>query len=208
MTKKQRAELVLKELKKLYPDTQQFIHADTPWEFLVAVILTAQTTDKKVNEITPTLFARYKGVKAYANADIAEFESYIAQIGLYKSKAKYIIHTANMIHKTFNDTVPKTMEELITLSGVGRKTANVILSEVYGIQEGIIVDTHVIRLANKFKLASGNDAKKIEQALLPIIPKEERHYFSNALIAYGREHSPARKKDDDNDIISQALLSS
>ena len=205
MTRQERALIILRELKKIYPETQTFIHANSPWEFLVAVILTAQTTDKKVNEITPALFHRFKTLDDYLTADITEFESYIKQIGLYKSKAKYILASAKMLANKFNGQVPKTMEELLTLSGVGRKTANVILSEVHGIQEGIIVDTHVIRLAHKFKLAKGKNADAIEKELLEIIPKEERFYFSNSLIAYGREHSPARKKEAVDDIISQAL---
>jgi len=202
---KQRANLVIKTLKKLYPETGKFLDSSTDYEFLFAVILSAQTTDKKVNEVTPKLFKKYKKLADYIKADPEEFASTIKQIGLYKSKAKNILATAKILHEKYKGKIPKTMAELLELPGVGRKTANVVLGYIHGITEGIAVDTHVTRLAYKYGLTKHTDPKKIEHDLMQILPKEEWFQFTNRMIAYGREYCPAHKHDHDKCPITQAL---
>jgi len=194
----------MKELKKLYPKTQAFLHADSDWEFLFAVILSAQTTDKKVNEVTAVLFKKFV-FDDYLTATEEELAKEINQIGLYKSKARYLLKTAKILDEKYGRKVPGTFEDLLALPGVGRKTANVILSEIHGKEEGIIVDTHVIRLSQKFGLTKHTTADKIEKDLLPLVPEGRRLWFANALIAYGREHSPARLKEK-TDLISVKIF--
>lgn len=185
---------ILKILKRLYPHPKCALHYRTPWQLLVAVILSAQCTDKKVNEVTEKLFKKYKTLDDYARAKPAEFEQDIYSTGFYRAKTKNILAAAQAIKKNFGGKVPKTMGEMITIPGVGRKTANVVLGELYGVTEGIAVDTHVIRLARLLGLTKYTDAVKIERDLLKIIPEKERVYFSLALILYGREYCPARCK--------------
>jgi endonuclease III len=203
--KKQKADSILKKLQELYPVLPVFLKASNDWEFLVAVMLSAQTTDKKVNEVTPKLFATYKILKEYVDADEEEFREQIRTIGLNKGKAKRILQTAKIIYTEFNSKIPNTMEDLISLPGVGRKTANVILGKIYNIQEGVTVDTHVLRLANKFGLSKGKTADKVEKDLIPLVDEKFRFFFSSALVLYGREYSPAHKKNDDSDPISCVL---
>jgi len=204
--RKKRARVVLKELKRLYPTLQPFLHSNNDFEFLVAVILSAQCTDKKVNEVTEKLFQKYKKREDYVNAKLENFEKDINQIGLYKSKAKNILACAKMIQEQFHGKIPNTMEKMILLPGVGRKTANVVLGNIYGVVEGIAVDTHVARLSEKFSLSDHKDREKIEKDLMHILPKKEWFLFTNRMIAYGREYSPAHKKKSLEDPISQALL--
>lgn len=206
LSKFDNAQIVLTTLKKLYPKTGKFLDSSTDYEFLFAVILSAQTTDKKVNEVTPKLFAKYKNLSDYVKADPDEFASYIKQIGLYKSKAKNILATAKILHEKYKGKIPKTMAELLELPGVGRKTANVVLGYIHGITEGIAVDTHVTRLAYKYGLTKNTDPKKIEKDLMQILPKKEWFQFTNRLIAYGREYCPAHTHDHDHCPITITLL--
>ena len=169
--KKDKVLEIIKILDKEYGDIDIALEFSNVFELLVATILSAQCTDKRVNIVTSTLFKKYKTIKDYATADLKEFENDIKSTGFYRNKAKNIIATANIIIDKFNGVVPKTMDELITLKGVARKTANIVLGSGYGIHVGIAVDTHVIRLTNLIGLSKNSDPKKIEQDLIKIIPK-------------------------------------
>ncbi len=206
--RKKRAEIVNKELTKLFPTPKVELNYSSVWELLVAVVLSAQCTDVRVNIVTADLFKKYKTISDYANAPLEEFTEDIRSINFYRNKAKNIIAAANMVQKDFGGVVPKTMKELLLLPGVARKTANVILNDGYNIQEGMIVDTHVIRLTNKFKLTDEKDPVKIERDLMEIVPKSEWRYFSHRLVLYGRRISKAHRVHDDSDVVSQALKNS
>lgn len=203
--RKQRAKIVCQELARLYKEPKTALDYQTPWQLIIAVSLSAQTTDKKVNEATPGLFAVYPDADSLATADLRDIEERIKTIGLYKGKAKRAIAAAQMLIDEFNGEIPKTIAELSRLPGVGRKTANVVLTEAYGITEGIAVDTHVTRLARKFGITKHTDPKKIEKDLMDVLPKEEWRWFTLRMIEYGREHSPAHKVGDETDPISQLL---
>lgn len=195
MTQKQRAEIILKILKKLYPKPEKFLDSSNNHEFLFAVILSAQTTDKNVNKVTPKLFSKFKTLEAYAKASHKQIQDCILQINYYRAKSKYIHETAKLLIEKYEGIIPKTMPEIITLPGVGRKTANVVLGNLYNIREGIAVDTHVIRLSQKLGLSKHSDPKHIEQDLMKLLPKAEWFDFSNRLILYGREYCSAKKHD-------------
>lgn len=189
--KKEKAKKIVRILKQLFPQAQTSLVYKTPWEFLVAVILSARNTDKKVNEITEKLFKKYKTIENYKNADIKELEKDLDQLGLFRQKAKFIKQTAKIIDEKYNGKIPNSMEKLIELPGVGRKTANIILGNVYETVVGIAVDTHVIRLSRLFGLTNNKDPNKIEQDLMQILPKEEWFDFTNRMIAYGRKYCKA-----------------
>lgn len=205
-TNKQRIEIILDKLKQLLPDAKCALNHSNPLELLIATILSAQCTDKKVNEVTQKLFAKYKTLDDYCAAKTEEFEQDIKSTGFYRTKTKNILSTVKMIKDKFGGQVPKTMEELLTLSGVARKTANIVLGNAYGIIEGIAVDTHVRRLSQKFGLTNNEDPVKIERDLMKLIPKSDWINFSHRMIEYGRTYSPARKVDDNSDPISADLL--
>lgn len=188
---------ILKKLKKLFPNPKIALNYSTPWELLVAVVLSAQTTDKKVNEVTARLFRKYKTIDDYVAVSQEEFENDIKQIGLYKTKAKNILATAKIIKEKFNGRIPDRMEALLKLPGIGRKTANILLGNIYGIVEGIAVDTHVRRLSRLFGLTKNSDPNKIEQDLMKILPKKEWLNFTYRLIDYGRKYCQARCKHKD-----------
>lgn len=185
---------ILKKLRELYPNPACALHYKKPWELLVAVILSAQCTDKKVNEVTKELFKKYKTLDDYVNAKPEEFEKDIHATGFYRTKTKNILAAAKVIKEKHGGKIPKTMREMITIPGVGRKTANVVLGELSGVVEGIAVDTHVIRLSRLFGLTKHADATKIEQDLMQIVPQKDWVNFSHMLILYGREHCTARCK--------------
>ncbi|MDP2638103.1 MAG: endonuclease III [Candidatus Levybacteria bacterium] len=194
MTIKQKALGILRELKKLFSSSKTILNYVTPFELLVAVILSARNTDKKVNEVTAKLFKRYKTIKDYANANSDELEKNLDKLGLFRQKAKFIKGTATIIVNKYHGQIPQTMNELIELPGVGRKTANIILGNVYKIYEGIAVDTHVTRLAQLFDLTLNKTPEKIEQDLMKLLPREEWFDFTNRMIAYGRTYCPAHCK--------------
>lgn len=196
--KKQKVKNIIDSLKKLFPEAKTVLTYSNTFEFLVAVMLSAQTTDKQVNKVTPTLFKKYPTVADYAHAHLEEFQKDISSIGFYRNKAKNIIATAQIIHEKYHGEVPHTMEELIELPGVGRKTANVILGNAFGAPVGIAVDTHVKRLSKLLGLTSHTDPKKIEQDLMKIVPKEEWTRFTHLLIFYGRTYCTARPHDHTN----------
>ena len=198
--------IVNQTLKKLYPNIKIALNFSNPWELLVAVILSAQTTDKKVNEITEKLFKKYKTIDDYANADLKKFENDIKGVNYYKNKAKFILENAKLIKEKFNGKVPKTMEELLQLKGVARKTANIVLSVAYGVFEGIAVDTHVKRLSKILGLTNESDPKKIEKDLMEIVPYgPDWRDFPLRLIQYGRDYCPAKKHDHQNCPLTKAL---
>ena len=192
---RKRARKIVSALERLYPKSGAFLNFKNPWELLVAVILSAQCTDKKVNEVTQTLFKKYRTLAAYVNANPREFELDIRPTGFYRSKTKNILSTARIVRERFGGKVPRTMEELLTLPGVGRKTANIVLELAYGIVVGIPVDTHVRRLARIWNLTRHNDPNRIEQDLMMLIPKKDWPGISYRMVAYGREYCPAKKHD-------------
>jgi len=191
--KKQRFQKIFLILKKEYPQPDTVLKFGNPLQIMVATILSAQCTDKRVNIITKNLFKKYKTVKDYANASQKEFEIDIKSSGFYKNKAKNIINACKMIIKKFDGKVPDTMGELIKLPGVARKTANVVLSHAYGVVEGMAVDTHVTRLSQRIGLSKNKDPNKIEQDLLKLVPKNYWDKFSLSLIWHGRKVCNARK---------------
>lgn len=204
--RKTRALIIHNELERLFPgDLATPLDYTTEFQLLVAVILSAQCTDDRVNIVTKDLFKKYKTVKDFADADTHELEQAVFSTGFYRSKAKAIIGSANIIHKKYNDTLPATMQELLELPGVGRKTANVILGHIFDTVEGIAVDTHVRRLAHKFGLTTETDPNKIEKDLCEILPQKYWWNFSYRLKAYGRQYSKAHQKDRDDDPVSIAL---
>ena len=205
MTREERAKIVLRELKKLFPHVRCFLNHSSPWELLVGVILSAQCTDKKVNEVTEKLFKKYPTLEDYLNADPREFEKDIFQTGFYRAKTKSILATAKLVKENFGGEVPRTMHKILTLRGVARKTANVVLGNAYNVVEGIAVDTHVMRLSRKFGLSNGNNPVKIEKDLMAIIPQEEWLDFTHRLIEYGRAYCPAKAHDHENEPIVKAL---
>jgi endonuclease-3 len=195
---KERKQRILKlnnALKKLFPNAKIALKYKSNWELLVAVVLSAQSTDKQVNKVTEKLFKKYKKFEDYLNVYIKEFEQDIRSSGFYHTKAKNILATAKIIKEKHKSRVPNTMEELTELKGVARKTANIILGNAFGIVEGIAVDTHVRRFALKFNLTESRDPKKIEQDLMAILPKKEWADFSYRVIEYGRQVCTARKHE-------------
>ena len=192
MTKKERAARAVEILKEIYPEAVCSLTASNPFELLVAVRLSAQCTDARVNLVTPALFERYKTLEDYATADVKEVENYIRSCGFYKNKAESIIGMARKILSDFGGEVPDTIEDLITLPGVGRKTANLIVGDVYG-KEAIVVDTHCIRITNRIGLVAEKDPAKIEFALKKIIPAEEGSDFCHRIVLFGRDVCSARK---------------
>ena len=180
-------------LEKEYAEAKTALEYTKPLELLVATILSSQCTDKQVNKVTRLLFKKYKTVNDYANADTNNLEVDIKSTGFYRSKAKYLKKSAQMINSKFQKKVPKTMEELIELPGVARKTANIVLQNAFGIIVGIAVDTHVKRLSNRLGLTKNQDPNKIEIDLMHIVPKEKWMKITDLLIFHGREVCNARK---------------
>ncbi len=193
MTNKEKLSEILKRLKKEYPHPQTALRFSDPFQLLAATILSAQATDVLVNRITENLFKKYKTVKDYANAPLEALQKDVSSINFYKTKAKNIQASATLIIEKFGSKVPKTMEELISLPGVARKTANIVLTDAYGINEGIAVDTHVKRLAYRLGLTKNEDPVKIEQDLMALTPKVEWGNISHLLIFHGRNICQAKK---------------
>lgn len=205
MTKAERIKIIERELKKLFPNAKCSLNYSSPWELLVAVILSAQCTDKKVNEVTETLFKKYKTLDAYVRVDPKEFEKDIFQTGFYRAKTKHVLTTAKMVQEQFGGEVPRTMKEILTLRGVARKTANVVLGNAYGVVEGIAVDTHVGRLSRKLGLSAYMDPVKVERDLMAVVPPKEWLEFTYRIIEYGRKYCPSRPHDHANCPLTIAL---
>ncbi len=182
-------------LRKLYPEARIALDFSNPWELMVAVQLSAQCTDARVNMVTAKLFKKYKKVGDYANAKQSEFERDVFSCGFYRNKARNIIGAAKIVEKEYGGRVPDTMEKLLRLPGVARKTANVVLSNLYERAEGIAVDTHVRRFAIRFDLSDFKDPIRIERDLMEIMPKSKWWGFNHRLVYYGRDICPARPHD-------------
>lgn len=191
--RKKRAAKIIAALKKLFPKATIALKFGNHWELLVAVELSAQCTDKKVNEVTAKLFQKYKTLDDYASADSQEFEKDIHSTGFFRNKTKNILAAAKMVKEKFGGELPHTMREMLAIPGVARKTANVVLGNAYGIVEGIAVDTHVKRLAKLLGLTDHTDPVKIERDLMAIIPKKEWFALTYRLIDYGRKYCVARR---------------
>ena len=190
-----RAKKIVSYLKRAYPKPESELKHRTPFQFLVAVVLSAQCTDKAVNKLTETLFKKYKTPADFAKADPATFTKEISSIPFFRNKAKAVVGAAKMVVDTFGGKVPKTDAELTQLPGVGYKTAHVILGELYDIWEGIATDTHVKRFAKRFDLTDNSDLTKISKDLEMLIPKKDWKYVNNGLVLYGRYVCPARPHD-------------
>jgi len=186
---------ILKRLNKAYPKPETALNFSDPFQLLVATILSAQTTDVLVNKVTENLFKKYRTVKDYADASLETLQKDTGSVNFYKTKAKNIQVGAKIIVAQFNSQVPKTMNELTSLPGVARKTANIVLSNAFGIHEGIAVDTHVKRLSYRLGLTKNADPVKIEKDLMAITPKKEWGNISHLLIFHGRKICQARKPD-------------
>jgi endonuclease-3 len=190
----EKAKKIIAELDKLIPEAKIALNFSNPWELYVAVVLSARNRDDMVNKVTENLFKKYRTLDDYANANIEDFAKDINKLGLYKQKAKYIITAAKIIKEKYSGNLPDTMEELIKLPGVGRKTANIILWNAFKKAEGIAVDTHVRRLSRLFGLTKSTNPDKIEKDLMEIIPKERWGDLPYKLIDYGRKYCTARCK--------------
>ena len=188
----QAAGKVLAGLKKLYSDAECELNFKNPYELLLSVILSAQCTDKRVNQVAPALFKRFPDFKAMAQADILELEKLIHSTGFYRSKARSILETSRAIMERFGGEVPRRMEDLLTLRGVARKTANVILGTAYGISSGIVVDTHMKRVSYRLGLTNQKDPVKVERDLVELIPQKDWIYFGHGMIWHGRRLCHAR----------------
>jgi len=189
---KQHAKKILLELKKAYPAADCTLEFRSPLELLIATILAAQCTDVRVNKVTPELFRQFRSVEDYATASLEHLEELIRTTGFFRNKAKNIQNSCREIIARFDGEVPDTMEALVSLPGVGRKTANVVLSNSFGRHEGFVVDTHVFRLSHRIGLAQGNTPEKIEQELMQLFPQAEWRFVSHALVLHGRQVCNAR----------------
>ena len=185
--------MILKGLDEAYPDAVCALTHRSPWELLVATILSAQCTDIRVNMVTPELFKRFPTPGAMAKAKLPELEGLIRTTGFFRNKAKSIKGAAETIVKGFGGKVPETLSELITVPGAARKTANVVLGVSFGKAEGVVVDTHVFRIAHRLDLAKGDTAPRVEQELMQILPKDHWIRFSHQVIHHGRQVCIARK---------------
>lgn len=190
-----RAKKIVAYLKKAYPKPKTELRYATPFQLVVAVMLSAQCTDKAVNKVTERIFQKYKTPRDFAAADRATLTKEISSLSFFRNKAKAIIAAANVIEKDFKGKIPKTVPELTTLPGVAYKTANVVLGELYEIWEGIPTDTHVKRFAYRFDLSDNRDLKKISHDLEALVPKKDWKYVNNGLVLYGRYTCPARVHD-------------
>ncbi len=188
---KKRTKEILEILKEDYPDAKCELNHESPFQLLVATILSAQTTDKKVNEVTETLFRDYPDLDAFLTLSVEELEERIKQIGLYRSKAKNLVMMCNQLKEKFNGEVPKTMEEITSLAGAGRKTANVVLSNAFGVPS-IAVDTHVFRVSNRLAMANSDNVLEVEKQLQKELPKKEWSLTHHLLIFHGRRCCIAR----------------
>ncbi|MBZ5500622.1 MAG: endonuclease III [Acidobacteriia bacterium] len=188
-----RVRAILARLEEAYPAATCELHHDNAFQLLIATILSAQCTDERVNQVTPALFRKYPKPEAFAYANPQELEQDIRPTGFFRNKTKSIMGASKKIVAEFHGQVPKTMEQLLTLPGVARKTANVVLGNAFGIAAGVVVDTHVLRLAERLDLSRNTDPKKVEQDLMAILPEEKWIAFSHQLIWHGRRVCAARK---------------
>ena len=202
MEDKERVQKIVEILTKEYPNAKTALRHSNPLELLVATMLSAQSTDETVNKVTKTLFKKYQEADDYANADLDELECDIKPTGFYRNKAKYLKGAGQILVETFGSRVPDTMDELTMLPGVARKTANIVLSNAFGVIEGIAVDTHVQRLAKRLGLTYNKNPDKIEEDLMKLIPKNQWPKLADLLIFHGRLVCKARKPLCANCVIS------
>lgn len=184
---------ILAALKEAYPDALCALQYKKDYELMIAVRLSAQCTDERVNQVTPALFARFPTLDALADADIAEVEEYVRSCGFYHHKARDIVLACRMLREKFDRRVPDTMEQLLTLPGVGRKTANLLLGDIYHRDGAVVCDTHCIRISNKLGLAEGREPEKVERQLRAILPPEESSNFCHRIVLHGRAVCTARR---------------
>jgi endonuclease III len=192
-TDPKRVAAILTKLDEAYPDATCELKHDNPFQLLISTILSAQCTDMRVNQVTETLYKKYPTPEAFAHANPSELEQDVRPTGFFRNKTKSIMGASNAILQNFGGQVPRTMEEMLTLPGAARKTANVVLGTAFGIASGVVVDTHVIRISNRLDLTRNEDPKKIEQDLMQVIPKEKWIRFSHQIIWHGRRVCVARK---------------
>ena len=192
MTKKQIAAQAVQRLKEKYPESLCSLQADNPFHLLVAVRLSAQCTDARVNMVTPALFARFPTVEDFAAATPEEVEPYIRSCGFYKMKSNDLVAMARMLRDEYHGVIPNTVEEMTRLPGVGRKTANLVCGDVYGVPGVVVADTHCIRIANRLGLCDTRDPYKVEMALRALLAPEESNDFCHRLVLFGREICSAR----------------
>jgi endonuclease-3 len=195
MTKQEKVEAIVKRLLKIYPQPRTALNWNTPFELLVATILSAQCTDKLVNTVTPSLFGKFKTAQDFANASEEEIDEFITKVTFHRGKAKNIKAAAQLIVDQFAGEVPEQMADLVVLPGMARKTANVVLGDAFKKSEGIVVDTHVMRMSQNLGLTDQTKPEKIERDLMEIVPKKYWIIFPHLLILAGREFYPARLKD-------------
>ncbi len=189
---KEKVNAIIDILKDRYPDALCALHYKKDYELMIAVRLSAQCTDARVNLVTPALFAAYPTLEAMAGADIGDVENYVRSCGFYKHKARDIVLACQMLLTDYNGKVPGTMEELLKLPGVGRKTANLLLGDLYGVPGSIVCDTHCMRICERLGLSKGRDPEKVERQLRAILPPEESSDFCHRIVLYGREICTAR----------------
>lgn len=192
METSERVSGILAALKQAYPDALCALQYKKDYELMIAVRLSAQCTDARVNQITPALFARYPTLDAMADADVSEVEVYVRSCGFYRNKARDIVLACQMLRERFGGKVPGTMDELLSLPGVGRKTANLLLGDIYNVPGSVVCDTHCIRISNKLGLAQGKEPEKVEKQLRAILPPEESSDFCHRLVLHGRAVCTAR----------------
>jgi endonuclease III len=200
-------QLVIERLRQAYPDAHCELTYETPLQLLVAVILSAQCTDVRVNQVTPALFARYQTAADFAGADRAELEALIRPTGFFRQKARFIQECCHRLLHTYGGEIPDNMSDLLTLTGVARKTANVVLGEIYGIAEGITVDTHIKRLSGRLGWTKATSPQKVEKDLMQIIPKESWIEIAHLLIFHGRRVCAARTPDCPNCTLNDSCPS-
>ena len=194
MTRKQRALAVIEALKCDYPDPACALKYTKDYELMIAVRLSAQCTDERVNLITPALFKRFDSLDAFADADVSEVEEYVHSCGFFRQKAKDIVLACQMLRERFGGKVPQTMEELLSLPGVGRKTANLLLGDLYSVPGSVVCDTHCIRICGKLGLSEGKEPEKVENQLRQILPPEESSDFCHRIVLHGRAVCIARRE--------------
>lgn len=203
MDEKEKTLRILSILKMQYPNVKCALDYTRPHELLIATRLSAQCTDKRVNMVTPALFDKYRSIGEFAAADISDVEECIKTCGLYKTKAKDIVLMCRTLHEEYNDIIPDSIDELTKLSGVGRKTANLICGDLYGQKGAVVADTHVIRLSNRLGLCDTKDAGKVETKLRSLLPEDESLNFCHRLVWHGRQVCDARKPECDGCVLNQ-----
>ena len=189
---KEKVDAIINVLEQRYPDALCALHYSKDYELMIAVRLSAQCTDARVNLVTPALFAAYPTLEDFANADIADVENYVHSCGFYRQKAKDIVLACQMLIDNYDSKVPNSMEELLKLPGVGRKTANLLMGDLYGIPGSIVCDTHCIRICGKLGLSEGKDPEKVERQLRKILPPDKSSDFCHRIVLFGRDICTAR----------------